>query len=73
MDLIMDSQMNNPKPCPFCGAGPNDIEVKPYDGGVLCHKCGAWMPSRVSTIPEESHGALEMWNTRKGCKNGNLP
>jgi hypothetical protein len=51
-----------PLPCPFCGS--DEIEVEP--SGVLCHGCSAWMPSRTSVIPQESHGALEMWNTRKG-------
>jgi hypothetical protein len=55
-----------PLPCPFCGS--DEIEVEPYDSSVLCHDCGAWMPNRTSTIPQVSHGALEMWNTRKGVE-----
>jgi len=50
--------------CPFCGASGEAIEHMPYDRGVLCHGCGCWMPSRVSTEPGRSHGALEMWNRR---------
>jgi hypothetical protein len=26
------------------------------------------MPGRTSVIPQESHGAVEMWNTRKGVE-----
>lgn len=53
----------NVKPCPFCGS--IEIGVFPDDHGVICHVCGAWMPSRFSTDKERNHGALEMWNTRK--------
>ena len=59
-------------PCPFCGAFGESVEVKESygcDQGVLCHGCGVWMPSRVSTEPGRSHGALEMWNRRQNIAN----
>ena len=52
-------------PCPFCGASGGAVEHRPNDAGVLCHGCGVWMPSHISTEPGESHGALEMWNRRQ--------
>ena len=55
-------------PCPFCGASGEAVEHRPYDAGVLCHGCGVWMPSHISTEPGESHGALEMWNRRQNAE-----
>ena len=60
-------------PCPFCGASGEAVEHKPYDAGVLCHGCGVWMPSRVSTEPGRSHGALEMWNRRQNAAGERQP
>ena len=52
------------KPCPFCGASGESIEVKDYNLGVMCHGCGVWMPERVSSDITRNHGALEGWNRR---------
>ena len=54
--------MTEAKPCPFCGTSGIKIDVKPH--GVLCHGCGAWMPSRVSTDITRNHTAIEGWNRR---------
>ena len=58
--------MTEIKPCPFCGASGESIEVSGNDLGVICHGCGAWMPERLSTTPSNNHGALEGWNRRVG-------
>lgn len=55
-------------PCPFCGASGDALKLQGFDDGVLCHGCGAWMPSRSSSNPGESHGAVEGWNRRAVTK-----
>ncbi len=52
------------KPCPFCGACGEAVEIRGNDAGVQCHGCGAWMPERVSSDITRNHGALEGWNRR---------
>ncbi len=56
--------MDKLKPCPFCGADGERVAVKGNNYGVECYRCGAWMPERLSTNPEENHGAVEGWNRR---------
>ena len=61
----MDEELNL-KPCPFCGASENDIEVRSTvdsrgycDFQLACSKCG------MSLIPYRScFDANKAWNTR---------
>lgn len=59
-------QIDNAKPCPFCGSKLTFIEYSEFGNcAVMCGNCGAYGPF------EYTEGrAIAIWNERKDKLNG---